>query len=412
MPRVVGMASVRAMKPGVRQVWDRTRAVDAQHPEALDSLLALAIFAGAAISGAAGGGDRSADGTFFLLLAVGSLPYAMRRRAPLTVLVVASLPVLALIGLGYTSAVVGSGLFLAAYTVAAWRTPRCLAAAVGWVTVMLASVAVARPSALPPGELLTNAALFVGAFGLGRSTRVRHANSALLKERAELAERARSEAARLAVSEERLRIAQELHDVIGHSLGVIALQAQVGAHVIDADPAEAKAALVAVSSTSRTALTEIRRILGAMHDAAAESYHPAPGLASVRDLAAELTGAGLPVEVRTVGTPEPVPTALDVTAYRLVQEALTNVAKHAGRTQATVTVRYEPGALGLEILDDGPTDRSPTRHAASPSANASPGHGQLGMRERVAVWGGSLETGPRPEGGYAVRATLPFGEGR
>ncbi len=113
----------------------------------------------------------------------------MRRRAPLTVLVLASLPVLALIGLRYTSAVIGSGLFLAAYTVAAWRTPRCLVAAVGWVTVLLATLAVARPSALPPGELLTNAGLFVGAFGLGRSTRVRHANTALLRERAELAER-------------------------------------------------------------------------------------------------------------------------------------------------------------------------------------------------------------------------------
>ena len=276
---------------------------------------------------------------------------------------------------------------------------------------MLATVAVARPGALPPGELLTNAALFVGAFGLGRSTRVRHANTALLRERAELAERARSEAARLAVSEERLRIAQELHDVIGHSLGVIALQAQVGAHVIDADPAEAKAALVAVSGTSRTALTEIRRILGAMHDAAAESYHPAPGLRSVGDLAAELTGAGLPVEVRTVGTPEQVPTALDMTAYRLVQEALTNVAKHAGPTHATVTVRYEPGALDLEILDDGPADGA-AAPAPTASAHASPGHGQLGMRERVAVWGGTLEAGPRPEGGYAVRAHLPFEEGR
>ena len=412
MPRVVGMDNVMAMKPGARQVWDRTRAVDVQHPEVLDCFLALAIFTGAGISGAAGGGQRPSDGTFFLLLALGSLPYAMRRRAPLTVLVVASLPVLALIGLGYTSAVVGSGLFLAAYTVAALRTPRCLAAAVGWVAVLVATIAVVKPSALPPDELLTNAALFVGAFGLGRSTRVRHANSALLKERAELAERARSEAARLAVSEERLRIAQELHDVIGHSLGVIALQAQVGAHVIHADPAEAKAALAAVSSTSRTALAEIRRILGSMHDAAAEGYHPAPGLASVGDLGAEFTGAGLPVEVRTVGTPEPVPAALDVTAYRLVQEALTNVAKHAGRSRATVTVRYEPGALGLEILDEGPTDGTPTRRAYSPSTDASPGHGQLGMRERVAVWGGSLETGPRPEGGYVVRAHLPFRESR
>ena len=254
----------------------------------------------------------------------------MRRRAPLTVFVLASLPVLALIGLGYSSSVIGSGLFLAAYTVASWTGWRSVAAAAGWVAVLLAAIAIVEPGALSPGELLTNAALFVGAFGLGRSIQGQRATSALLRERAELAVEARAESARRAVTEERLRIAQELHDVIGHSLSVIALQAQVGAHVIDADPAEAKASLVAVSSTSRTALTEIKRILGAMHEADG-SYHPAPGLRDVGDLAAELTDAGLPVQVRTVGTPHGVPTALGMTAYRLAQEALTNVAKHAGK---------------------------------------------------------------------------------
>ncbi len=163
-------------------------------PRLSTALLALALFTGAAVSGAAGAATGPPTGPSSLLLAVGALPYAMRRRAPLTVLVLASLPVLALIGLRYTSAVIGSGLFLAAYTVAAWRTPRSWSLAVGWVTVLLAAIAVAGPARLPPGELLTNAALFVGAFGLGRSTRVRHANVTLLRERAELAEQARGEA--------------------------------------------------------------------------------------------------------------------------------------------------------------------------------------------------------------------------
>ena len=405
------MANVGAMSRRLTHVWAQTRAVDAGRPEAFDTMIAVGLFSGAAISGAVETSDRPTDATFFLLLAVGAVPYVMRRRAPLTVLMLASLPVLALIGLGYSSSVIGSGLFLAAYTVAALNGLRSVGAAVGWVVLLLTAVAFVQPGALPPGELLTNAALFVGALGLGRSTQGHRATSALQRERAELALEARTEAARRAVSEERLRIAQELHDVIGHSLSVIALQAQVGAHVIDADPAEAKATLVSVAGTSRTALTEIRRILGAMHETDG-NYHPAPGLRDVGDLAAELTAAGLPVELRTVGTPDKVPTALGMTAYRLTQEALTNVTKHAGRTHATVTVRYEPGAVHLEILDDGPADDTLPDHAAAPSGDASRGHGLLGMRERVAMWGGTLETGPRLEGGYAVRAHLPFGEPR
>ena len=206
------------------------------------------------------------------------------------------------------------------------------------------------------------------------------------------------------MADERLRIAQELHDVLAHSLGVIALQAGVGAHVIDADPVEAKASLVAVAQTSRSALTEVRRILGALRgqDNPA-TYHPPPGLEAVGDLAAELTAAGLPVEVHVEGEPDGVPAALALTAYRLVQESLTNVLRHAGPACAEVTVRYQTGAVVLEVVDDGQGPPLPTEHAAA-------GHGQVGMRERVAVWGGSLTTGPGPCGGYRVTARLPYGD--
>lgn len=389
--------------------WARVRALDTHRPELLDAIIALGLLAGAAISGAVETADRPADATFFVLLVVGAIPYVMRRRAPLVVFVIASLPVLALIGLGYSSSVIGSGLFLLAYTVASWGTWRSVAAAAGWVVVLLVTIATTQPNALSPGELLTNAALFVGALGLGRSIRSQRATSALMRERAELAVEARAEAARRAVTEERLRIAQELHDVIGHSLSVIALQAQVGAHVIDADPDEAKASLVAVSQTSRAALTEVRRILGAMHEPDG-SYHPAPGLEDINALAAELTNAGLPVDVATRGTPQNVPPALQMTAYRLTQEALTNVAKHAGNTRATVTITHDPGIVHLEIIDEGPADASAGHRSISPTEDEGKGHGLLGMRERVAVWGGTLEAGPRPQGGYAVRARLPFGE--
>ena len=316
----------------------------------------------------------------------------------------ATVPVLALIALGYGSAVIGSGLFLAAYTVAAWSGTRVTVFAAGYVVVLLAAVVALAPRSMQFGALATNAALFIGAFALGRSANDRRQNLVLLQDRAALAEDARVERAQLAVADERLRIAQELHDVLAHSLGVIALQAGVGAHVIDADPVEAKASLVAVAQTSRSALTEVRRILGALRgqDNPA-TYHPPPGLEAVGDLAAELTAAGLPVEVHVEGEPDGVPAALALTAYRLVQESLTNVLRHAGPACAEVTVRYQTGAVVLEVVDDGQGPPLPTEHAAA-------GHGQVGMRERVAVWGGSLTTGPGPCGGYRVTARLPYGD--
>ena len=384
--------------------WERLRDVDATRPWALDTLLAVLLFLGATISAASPGPDaRVPDATFYLLLAVGAAPYALRRRAPLPVLVLATVPVLAMIALGYSSAVIGSGLFLAAYTVAAWSGPRVTAIAAGYVVVLLAAVVALAPRTMQFGQLATNVALFVGAFALGRGATDHRQNLELIQERADLAVQARADKARHAVADERLRIAQELHDVLAHSLGVIALQAGVGAHVIDADPAEAKASLVSVAQTSRSALTEVRRILGALRgqdDPA--TYHPPPGLDALGTLAAELTAAGLPVKVHVDGTRNGTPAALDLTAYRLVQESLTNVVKHAGPARAEVTVRYEVGALLLEVVDDG-------QGPPATSGTAVPGHGQLGMYERVSVWGGSLTTGKRPSGGYRVAARLPYG---
>jgi signal transduction histidine kinase len=225
-----------------------------------------------------------------------------------------------------------------------------------------------------------------------------------VRERAALAEQARAGQAQHAVADERLRITQELHDVLAHSLGVIALQAGVGAHILDVDPVEAKASLLAISDTSRSALTEVRRILGALRDQGdPATYHPPPGLDAVGDLAAELTTAGLPVQVHIQGKRDHIPAALDLTAYRLVQESLTNVLKHAGPARAEVTIRYELGAVVLEVLDDG-------QGRAATTERATLGHGQLGMRERVSVWGGSLTAGARPAGGYRVTARLPYVE--
>jgi len=394
----------------VRTIWARLRDVDALRPWALDTMLAVLLFLGATVSATSPGPSaRLPDATFYLLVAVGAAPYSLRRRAPLPVLVLATIPVLALVALGYGSAVIGSGLFLAAYTVAAWSGTRVTAFAAGYVVLLLVAVAVVAPRSMRLGELGTNAALFIGAFALGRSANDRRENLALLHEHVALAEQARVEKARHAVADERLRIAQELHDVLAHSLGVIALQAGVGAHIIDADPAEAKASLLSVAQTSRTALTEVRRILGALRGQDDPgSYHPPPGLDSVEALAAELTAAGLSVDVRVEGSRNGIPAALDLTAFRLVQESLTNVVRHAGAGRAEVTVRYEVGALVIEVVDDGKGPATTTR--ATATGPATLGHGQLGMRERVSVWGGSLTTGTRPCGGYRVVARLPYGD--
>ena len=383
----------------VARAWD----VDREHPGALDSLLAALLLVGAVLSSAIPGpNDRAPGATLYLLLALGTLPYAWRRRAPLVALVLASIPVIAMTALGYSTAVIGAGLFLAAYTVAAWSRTRVVAVATGFVVVLVVVVLLVAPQTMQFGELATNAALFIGAFALGRSAHDRRRTLALLRERGELAERAQAEEAGRAVADERLRIARELHDVLAHSLGVIALQAGVGAHVIDTDPIEAKATLTAVAQRSRTALTEVRRILGALREKHDDpGYSPMPGLDAVGDLAAELTTAGLPVQVRIEGDRGHIPAALDLTAYRLVQESLTNVVKHAGPAHAQVTVRYQTDAVTIEVVDDG-------HPAAATRDRANPGHGQLGMRERVAVFGGSLTTGAPPDGGYRVTARLPY----
>jgi signal transduction histidine kinase len=382
----------------------RLRDLDARRPWLLDCALAAVILVAAAISATTPAPQfRPPDATVYALIALGAAPYAVRRRWPFAVLVLASIPVVALLSLGYSSAVIGAALFLAAYTVAAYTDRRTTTLAAGYAILVMVVVSVVAPDAMGIGALVTNAALFTGAFALGRGAYVRRENVALLQERAAMAEQARAEEARRAVADERLRIAQELHDVLGHSLGVIALQAGVGAHVIDADPDEARASLEAISRTSRSSLAEVRRILGALRtDTGVTGYHPPPGLEALDALAGELSEAGLPVHVDVVGTPDEVPAALGLTAYRVVQEALTNVLRHAGPgARAEVTVRYDDRQVTVRVDDDG---------SAAPADAGGPrtGHGQLGMRERVAVWGGTLDTGPRPGGGYRMLAILPY----
>jgi signal transduction histidine kinase len=234
---------------------------------------------------------------------------------------------------------------------------------------------------------------------LGDGARRRQEAVVTAQQRAAELERAREELARRAVTEERLRIARELHDVVAHSMSIIAVQSGVGVHVLDSRPEEARKALVAVEATSRQALVEMRRLLGVLRQEAEPrgSLAPAPGLAEVEALAVEVARAGVRVEVRIEGTPTQLPAGLDLSAYRIVQEALTNVVRHAGPATARVAVRYAPGQVAVEVVDDG-------RGADDQGGG---GHGIAGMRERAALYGGTLEAGPLPGGGFRVAASLP-----
>ena len=373
--------------------WRSLQAFDAARPWALDLALAGGLLA-ASLAAAWLGPGLTLDHA--LLLVAGAAPYAWRRAAPVLVLVVAAAGVLALLMAGHGTAVIGSGLFLAAYTVAARHQLRTTALAGAFCAAVLAVVAVAFPGQLTPGEAATNLALFAGAFAVGRATRTGRAAARVVADRAALAERVQAEQARTALTEERLRIARELHDVVGHSLAVIALQASVGERVAATEPDEARSALAAIAERSRESLQEVRRLVAGMRDETG-SDRPLPGLADLPGLVADMGAAGLTVSVETAGEPWPLSPALDLTAYRVLQESLTNVVRHAGTDTAEVRIRYTPDDLELTVGD----------HGRGPAVGATHGNGQAGMRERVATWGGRLETGAAPDGGYRVVAVLP-----
>ena len=232
------------------------------------------------------------------------------------------------------------------------------------------------------------------AWAIARALAERGRRAEHLEERAAGLERAHAEA----VAGERATIARELHDVIAHSVSVMTVQAGAARLLLDEDPLRARESLVAVEETGRQALGEMRRLLGILRGSEHEArLAPQPGIAELDALVEQVRGAGLPVDVVVKGEPKALPPGVDLAAYRVVQEALTNALKHAGAARALVTIRYGVSALELAVTNDGRVRR-----------NGRAGHGVVGMRERVALYGGELEVGPRREGGYVVRASLPL----
>jgi signal transduction histidine kinase len=390
---------------------DRARAHLKAHPLALDAALATGVLicmvAGSFVDphGEDGvtWGLRTPDAPSIVLMAVGAGALVFRRRAPRTVLAVAgTLSVIESVT-GDPRAPVAMSAVVALYTVAS-TTDRHTAWRLGLLT-MTVLTGVAMLAGPLPWYAQENLAIFAWtgmAATAGDAIRSRRAFVDAIQERAERAERTREEEARRRVAEERLRIARDLHDVVAHHIALVNVQAGVAAHVMDKRPDQAKEALAHVREASRSALNELRATVGLLRQSGDPEAptEPAPGLDRLDELVGTFRSAGLQVEVARADQGTTLPAAVDLAAYRVIQEALTNVQKHAGNeAKAEVSVVRVGPQVEITVLDDGRHDEQ-----APPSGG---GHGLLGMRERVTALRGTLTTGPRYGGGFRVHAILP-----
>jgi signal transduction histidine kinase len=372
----------------VEHFGDRVRRVDYR---LWDGLLALAVLTYALVDlFVAAPTEKTGPSALAVVLVVGATaPLAWRRRAPLTVaaIVVMSDVLLSLMGYETESWI---SVAICAYTAAAYTERRPL------IRALVPLLAIGVIPLMVNQWKLTDALLaFIGDAGiwivLGRLAFNRRLRVA----------RDRDLAAQQAVTEERARMTRELHDVVAHHMSVIVIQAAAARAVADRDPAAAGRALCQIEVSGRAGLTEMRRLLEVLKsDEPNEDRAPQPGLGRLGDLLDTMRASGLPVERIVEGTPHALSSSVDLSAYRIVQEALTNTLKHAGDAHARVLLRFEPEVLEIEVVDDG--------RGGLPRAAVGGGRGLVGMRERVQFFGGTLESGPRPGGGFLVRARLPL----
>lgn len=378
--------------------------------------------------------------------ALTGLPLAARRLAPITVWLVIVAAAVALQHAEVPPVAFGTAV-LAAYSAVAHSRYRNLA--IGLVLVVTVGITATFANTLPrfPGRLSAMFAIVPAvAAGLGlRELRRRLRDSAArLSDSAQRLQRAQAgheAATRRAIAAERSRIAAELHDVVTHNVSVMVVQAGAARTVLASSPDDAAEALLAVEASGRTALAELRNLLGLLSppgDGAAAELRPQPGLGELDALVARVTAAGLPVDLRVTGTPRALPPGADLAAYRVAQEGLTNVLRHAGQAAASVLVQWGE-KLVITVTDDGPGGPGPRRNlievplhgiepgprhfdrASAAAAGASAvgcggtdgtdGRGLLGLRERLSLYGGELDAGPRAGGGWQVRAVMPVGQG-
>ncbi len=340
----------------------------------------------------------------YALLIASGLALAVRRRWPVPVFVVAALASLAYYVAGFSDGPGWIGLFVALYTVTAYgdgrRSVLVAGAGITLLTVGWFAAAVDIEPAAAIGWVFFRVAASVMAAALGESVRSRRVVAAEAVERALRAERTREDEARTRVDAERLRIAREVHDTVAHAIAIINVQAGVTAYMLDQRPDRAREALVTIEQTSAQALHEMRAVLGVLRDSD-NGRVPHPGVGQVHELAVIARDAGLDIKVELDDDAPPLPSAVDTTAYRIVQESLTNVIRHVGPTRVTVALDYGTDVLEVRVADDG-------GRFDAVDAVQEPGRGIVGMRERCELLGGDLAAGPRQGGGFEVTARLPL----
>ncbi|MHC5703154.1 sensor histidine kinase [Streptomyces sp. PKU-MA01144] len=386
-----------------------------RHPTGVDSFWAVVLFGFSVlwvVQEHVGVEPRLAPAVVVLLLC---LAVALRRRVPERMLLLVA-------GVGIAQLVLDVGpnpadfaMLVLIYTVAAHDGQRWashLALAGGLCAATLAQIRWPEPGMSAGTKIFFTVVMtvpFALAWVLGDSLRTRRAYFAQLEERATRLEKEREAQSKVAVAAERARIARELHDVVAHNVSVMVVQADGAAYVLDAAPDQAREALETISSTGRQALAEMRRLLGVLRTGdAPESgeYVPQPDVEQIKELVEQVRGAGLTVDFRIEGTPRPLPSGVELTAYRIVQEALTNTRKHGGPDAgASVRLVYFDDGLGLLVEDDG---RGAAHELYEDGGADGKGHGLIGMRERVGMVGGTLDAGPRPGGGFRISVLLPL----
>ncbi|MGW5424938.1 sensor histidine kinase [Streptomyces sp. NPDC003943] len=387
-----------------------------RHPTGVDAFWAVVLFGMSALWVDTSSPRIGQPLAYGVVAALFSLVVALRRRMPEKMLLLALVLGIAQLALGIIPFMSDFAMLVIIYTVAAHDGPRWasrLALAGGLSAALLSQlrwpVEASRSSAGTVFFVVIMTVPFALAWVLGDSLRTRRAYFAQLEERASRLEQEREAQAKVAVAAERARIARELHDVVAHNVSVMVVQADGAAYVMDSSPETAKQALETISSTGRQALAEMRRLLGILrtgeHQEAGE-YVPQPDVKQIEDLVEQVRGTGLAIDFRIEGTPRPLPSGVELTAYRIVQEALTNTRKHGGPDAgASVRLVYFDDGLGLLVEDDG---RGAPQEMYEDGGADGRGHGLIGMRERVGMVGGTLDAGPRPGGGFRISALLPL----
>ncbi|HWD50772.1 MAG TPA: histidine kinase [Acidimicrobiales bacterium] len=385
-----------------------------RHPTIADGGLAAVLLV---VFLASFGVGRSSPGAVFVSV-VSLAAITWRRQFPLEVFIISGAAVFAGMNTGGMSPVSPIGALIALYTVSSLCDRRWSIGAgiVSWLVVVSAALLRDRPVSLSLQALVAPLALIAATWLIGDNLRVRRAYVAQLEERAERLETEREAETRRAADSERARIARELHDVVAHHVSVIAVQAGAARMVAESSSTSSGVPqstsdnmLASIEVTARQALAELRRALGVLRKGEDRPDHtPQPGLDQLDSLIDQVRVAGTPVEMTVSGqVPEALSPGVNLSAYRIVQEALTNVLKHGGGAPARVAMRFTDDGLDLSVTDSGPNIPLAASGGRTPPAQLGGGQGIIGMRERVAIFGGDLQAGPLPGGGYEVRAHIP-----